>query len=189
MDTYWDPLVAQLVKNLPAMRETWVQSLGWEDSLEKWKATHYNILAWRIPRVAKIRTLITWAPIFGVINVFVSLKLYSKFYVWVLMFCFPVNTIFFVFYWKQRYLCTQKCLRKILFAFLITHQFSSVQSLSRVWLCDSMNCSTPGLHVHHQLQESAQTHVHQVGDATQPSLPLSSPSPTHNLSQHQGLFK
>ena len=50
------------------------------------------------------------------------------------MFCFPVNTIIFVFYWKQRYLCTQKCLRKILFAFLITHQFSSVQSLSRVWL-------------------------------------------------------
>ena len=43
------PLVAQLVKNLPAMRETWVQSLGWEDSLEKGKATHSNILAWRIP--------------------------------------------------------------------------------------------------------------------------------------------
>ena len=42
-------LVAQLVKNLPAMWETWVQSLGWEDALEKGKATHSNILAWRIP--------------------------------------------------------------------------------------------------------------------------------------------
>ena len=42
-------LVAQQVKNLPAMQETWVQSLGWEDPLEKGKATHSSILAWRIP--------------------------------------------------------------------------------------------------------------------------------------------
>jgi len=42
-------LIAQLVKNLPAMRETWVQSLGWEDLLEKGMATHSSILAWRIP--------------------------------------------------------------------------------------------------------------------------------------------
>ena len=42
-------LVAQLVKNLPAMQETWVRSLGWEDPLEKGKATHSGILAWRIP--------------------------------------------------------------------------------------------------------------------------------------------
>ena len=42
-------LVAQMVKNLPAMRETWVWSLGWEDALEKGAATHSNILAWRIP--------------------------------------------------------------------------------------------------------------------------------------------
>ena len=42
-------LVAQLVKNLPAMRETWVWSLGWENPLEKGKATHSSILAWRIP--------------------------------------------------------------------------------------------------------------------------------------------
>ena len=44
----WPSLVAQLVKNPPAMRETWVQSLGWEDPLEKGKATHSSILAWRI---------------------------------------------------------------------------------------------------------------------------------------------
>ena len=45
----WDSLIAQLVKNLPAMGETWDQSLGWEDPLEKGKATHSSILAWRIP--------------------------------------------------------------------------------------------------------------------------------------------
>ena len=43
-------LVAQTVKNLPAMQETWVQSLGWEDPLEKETAAHFGILAWRIPR-------------------------------------------------------------------------------------------------------------------------------------------
>ena len=53
-----------------------------------------------------------------------------------------------------------------------------------------MNCSTPGLPVHHQLPESTQTHVHRVGDAIQPSHSLSSPSPPAlNLSQHQGLFQ
>ena len=45
----WASLVAQLVKNPPAMQETWVRSLGWEDPLEKGKATHSSILAWRIP--------------------------------------------------------------------------------------------------------------------------------------------
>ena len=45
----WASLMAQLVKNLPAMRGTWVQSLGWEDPLEKGKATHSSILAWRVP--------------------------------------------------------------------------------------------------------------------------------------------
>ena len=50
-------LAAQLVKNLPVMQETWVQFLVWEDSLEKGKATHSSILAWRIPR-----TLYSWGP-------------------------------------------------------------------------------------------------------------------------------
>ena len=45
----WMSLVVQLVKNLPVMEETWVRSLGWEDPLEKEKATHASILAWRIP--------------------------------------------------------------------------------------------------------------------------------------------
>ena len=46
---YWTSLVAQLVKNLPAVQETWVRSLGCEDPLEKGMATHSSILAWRIP--------------------------------------------------------------------------------------------------------------------------------------------
>ena len=45
----WASVVAQMVKNLPAMRETWAQSLGWEDPLEEGMATHSSILAWRIP--------------------------------------------------------------------------------------------------------------------------------------------
>ena len=57
-------------------------------------------------------------------------------------------------------------------------------------LCDPVDCSTPGFPVLHYLLESTQTHVHRVGDAIQPSHPLSSPSPhTFNLSQHQGLFQ
>ena len=49
LSNHWASLVAQLVKNPPAMRETWVQSLGWKDPLEKGKATHSSILAWRTP--------------------------------------------------------------------------------------------------------------------------------------------
>ena len=78
---------------------------------------------------------------------------------------------------KQRYDC-----------FMV--QFSSVQSLLCPTLCDPMNCSMPGLPVHHPLPESTQTHVHWVVDGIQPSHPLSSPSPPSlNLSQHQGLFQ
>ena len=68
-------------------------------------------------------------------------------------------------------------------------QFSSVAQ-SCPTLDDPMDCSTPGLPVHHQLPEFTHTHVHRVGDAIQPSHPLSSPSPpAPNPSQHQGLFK
>ena len=52
IDSEWESgasLVAQMVKNLPAMQETWVQSLGWEDPLEEGMATHFSILVWRIP--------------------------------------------------------------------------------------------------------------------------------------------
>ena len=70
-------------------------------------------------------------------------------------------------------------------------QFSSVQLLCHVQLfCDHMDCSTPGFAIHHQHLEPAQTHLHWVGDAIQPSHALLSPSPpAFHLSQHQGLFQ
>ena len=71
----------------------------------------------------------------------------------------------------------------------ISVQLSSVAQ-SCPPLCNPMNCSTPSLPVHHQLPESTQTHAYQVGDAIQPSHPLSSPSPpAPNHSQHQGVFQ
>ena len=71
----------------------------------------------------------------------------------------------------------------------VIFKISSVAQLCPT-LCDPMNRSTPGLPVHHQLPEFTQTHVHRVGDAIQPSYPLSSPSsPALNPYQHQGLFQ
>ena len=80
------------------------------------------------------------------------------------------------------------------YLYIIVFIFDSVQfswvSQSRPTLCNPMDCSTPGLPVHHQLLELTHTHVHWVSDAIQPSHPLSSPSPlAFNLSQHQGLFQ
>ena len=58
----WASLVAQAVKNLPAVRETWVQSLGWEDPLEAGMATHSSVLAWRIPMDSRA----WWATVRGI---------------------------------------------------------------------------------------------------------------------------
>ena len=75
----------------------------------------------------------------------------------------------------------KRCLMKVF-------QFSSVTQYCPT-LCDPMDYSMPGFPVHHQLLKLAQTHVHQVSDAVQPSHPLSFPSPSaFNLFQHQGLF-
>ena len=78
--------------------------------------------------------------------------------------------------------------------FFVNKSVSSVQFSSVTQSCpnlgDPMNCSTPGLPVHHQIPEFTQTHVHRVGDAIQLSHPLSIPSPpTPNPSQHQSLFQ
>ena len=98
--------------------------------------------------------------------------------------------------WGQIYLLPQiyivnidkKVLKRIL-ANYFSVQFSSVAQ-SCPTFCDPMNCSTPGLPVHHQLPEFTQTHVHRVCDAIQPSHLLSSPSPpAPNPSQHQSLFQ
>ena len=76
-----------------------------------------------------------------------------------------------------------------LFAFLVVLVAISSVTQSCPTLRDPMDCSTPGPPVHHHLPELTQTHVHWVGDAIQPSPPLSSSSPlAFNLSQHQGLF-
>ena len=81
------------------------------------------------------------------------------------------------------------CFWKIFSRIYGSIQFSSVAQ-SCLTLYYPMDCSTPGLPVHHQLPELTQTNVHWVSDAIQPSHPLSSPSPpAPNPSQHQGLFK
>ena len=75
------------------------------------------------------------------------------------------------------------------FSISLSVQFSSIAQ-SCPTLCDPIDCSTPGLLVHHQLPEFTQTHLRRVGDAIQPSHPLSSPSPlAPNPSQHQSLFQ
>ena len=85
--------------------------------------------------------------------------------------------------WKQQKYVFSWCW------WLSSVQLSSVAQ-SYPTLCDLMNRSTPGLPVQHQLPESTQTHVHRVGDAIQPSHPLSSPSHSApNPSQHQSLFQ
>ena len=71
----------------------------------------------------------------------------------------------------------------------LVKQFCYLVATSCLTLCNHMGCSTPASTVYHQLLELAQTHVHRVSDAIQPSHPLSSSSPAFNLSQHQGLFQ
>ena len=79
--------------------------------------------------------------------------------------------------------------KSVQFKIIYADQDLVVQSLSHVWLCYHMDCSTLGFPVPDHLPELAQTHVHWIGDAIQPSLPPSSPSPpAFNLSKHQGLF-
>ena len=86
--------------------------------------------------------------------------------------------IVIIILWLHIYMC------------VCVYQFSSVQLLSHVWLCDSVDYSTPGFPAHHQLPELAPTHVHQVSDTIQPSHHLSSPSPpAFNPSQNQGIFQ
>ena len=84
---------------------------------------------------------------------------------------------------------------KVIFFFILEVKKSTSDQIRSVTqscptLCDPMNHSMPGLPVHHQLPEFTQTHVHRVGDAIQPSHPLSSPSPpAPNPSRHQSLFQ
>ena len=79
----------------------------------------------------------------------------------------------------------RKCI--LLICILENSVNSVIQSYLTLW--DTLDCSMPGLHFHHQLPKFAKIHVHQFGDAIQLSHPLSSPSPAFNLSQHQGFFQ
>ena len=90
--------------------------------------------------------------------------------------------------WCEKRFLVIECTFKMHFHRFLSVQLSSVTRLGPI-PCNPMDCSTPAFPVHHQLPELAQTHVHWVGDAIQPSHPLSSPSPAFNLSQHQGLFQ
>ena len=129
-------------------------------------ATHSSVLAWRIPGTGEPGGL----PSTGSHRVR---------YDWSdLAAAAAAATMIAPFLW------TEKLQLKVS---LVQFKFSSVTQ-SCLILCDTMDCSTPGLPVHHQLPEFAQTHVDWVSDAIQSSHPLLSPyPPTFNLSQHQGL--
>ena len=98
--------------------------------------------------------------------------------------------ILHIWWWELRYMWVSGINSVILKS--VSPFSQSVRSVTQSCptLCDPMNCSTPGLPVHHQLPEFTQTHVHRVGDAIQQSHPLSSPFPSApNPSQHQSLFQ
>ena len=100
---------------------------------------------------------------------------------------FLLELDFFLHCASQHFLCFSLCT----LPFWVFYCCQSVSSVTQscLTLCDPMNRSTAGLPVHHQLPEFTQAHVHGVGDAIQPSHPLSSSSPpAPNPSQHQGLF-
>ena len=158
-----------MVKRLPTKQETQVQSLGWEDPLEKEMATHSSILAWKIPWTEEPGRL---QSVHGVAKSQTRLSNFTFiFMIQVLCIKEEIRLSTFVLGKKDKY------------------QIRSVAQLC-LTLCDPMNRSTPGLPVHHQFQEFTETHVHRVSDAIQPSHPLSSPSPpAPNPSQHQGLFQ
>ena len=107
-----------------------------------------------------------------------------------------------IIFWLQTVTVRHSCFRKTStdiwsISPVVTCETSSLRCVSVVQfspsvcltLCDPMVYSTPGFPVHHHLPKLAQTHVHRVGDAIQPSHPMSSPSPAFNLSQHQGLVQ
>ena len=149
------------------MWETRVWSLGQEDPLEKEMATYSSTLARKIPGTEEPgRLQSTGSQRFG--------------HSWATSLCYTIPQAKGGIWWRQSKGIDlpsyeiDKC--------QWCNQFSSVTQ-SCLTLCEFMDWSTPGLPVHLQLPEFTQTHVHWVGDAIQSSHPLSSPSPTFNLSQ------
>ena len=166
---------------MPKTQGRWAQSLGQEDPLEEeeWHLAAIFLSGtnpWRKePSVSQGRTRLS-TPENGIRSHRLKPKFSKNSFLLLLM--TTKSTDYHLGFWPA----INKKLPGL-------HQFRSVAQ-SCLTLCDPMDCSTPGLPVHHQLPESTQTHVHWVNDAIQPSHPLSSPSPPAlNLSQHQGLSK
>ena len=156
-----------MVKCLSAVWETWVRSQDWKDPVEKEMETHSSVLAWKIPWMEEHRRLQFMGSQRVGHDWAISLHYLS----------FRLGKII------ESGQHGTDTVRKL------SVQFSSVPQLC-LTLCDPMNCSTPGLLVHHQLLEFTQKHVHRAGDAIQPSHPLLSPyPPVPNPSQHQCLFQ
>ena len=160
------------------MQETQVGSLGWEDSLEKWMATHSSILAWRIPwteepdglqSMEAQRVWHNWEP-----------NTFTFFHIWLVTTAEAQKKHFFLSHTQASQAAAMLQISSI--------QFSSFAQ-SFPTLCNPMDHSTPVFSVQHQSPEPAQTHVHRISDAIQPSHPLSSPSPAFSLSQYHSLFQ
>ena len=192
------------------MQETWVWSLGQEDPLKKEMATHSSILAWEISQSEEPgRLQYMGSQKFLVIKHNLVTKqqhndaiCWNKHLMneppWILQYpadlsqlilnrtkknCY-ISTVFVLFVFQFIWIYHN------LFIHSVSNGYFSSAAQSCLILCDRMKYSTPGFPVHHQLLKLAQTHVHQIGDAVQPSHPLSSPSPpVVNLSQHQGIFQ
>ena len=159
-------LGGSVIKNPPVMQETKVQSLGQEDPLEEGMPTHSSTLAWKTPwtkepggqqstKFGSQRVGLTWLSTY--------MQNSGKLLLITTHCCFLIIT------WIMPF-------KAILFS-SSQYDFSSVQLLSCPTLCNPMDCSMPGFPALHQLSEFAQTHVHQVSDAIQPSHPLLSPFP------------
>ena len=142
------PLVIQRLKRLPAMQETQVCSLGWEDPLEKEMAVHSSIPAWRIPwreepgrlqSTGLQRVRHDWATSLN--SVWIKYKVQNG----------------FLYFWIEFSQSEGKNQQW-------SYQFSSVAQ-SCLTLCNPMDCNIPGFRVQYQLREFTQTHVHWVSDA------------------------
>ena len=157
-------LVAQRLKRLPPMRETWVRSLGRKDPLEKEMATHSSILAWRIP----------WTEEPGRLQ---STGLQRVGHEWATS---PISYLILL-----NYIFISRIHKWIAFIKYINKDITVIVHCSVcqscLILCNPMDCSTPGFPILHYLPEFAQNHVHWVNDTIQPSLLLPSP-PVFSLS-------
>ena len=139
------------------------------------------------PAISLLKALFRLSQNTGLSSLFYTENSHLLSILHMVMYMFPCSSLN-----SSHSLCSHKIKRCLLLGRRVMTnlvQFSSVVQTC-LTLCDPMNCSMPGLPVHHQLPEFTQIHVHWVGGAIQPSHPLSPPSPpTLNLSQHQDLFK